>query len=66
MLSFLRTCPLRWFAVGRNPIPVWTATSVLSVSYLAKLGRIHFHQQGGEGRRYGGVVDRQQHSLMEI
>ncbi len=41
-------------------------TSVLSRLYLAKLRRINFHQQGGEGRRCGGIVDRRQRSLMEI
>ncbi len=40
--------------------------SVLSRLYLAKLRRINFHQQGGEGRRCGGIVDRRQRSLMEI
>ncbi len=40
--------------------------SVLSGLYLVKLRRINFHQQGGEGRRCGGIVDRRQRSLMEI
>ncbi|WP_416389491.1 DUF6783 domain-containing protein [Otoolea muris] len=43
-----------------------TRSRVLSRLYLAKLRRINFHQQGGEGRRCGGIVDRRQHSLMEI